>query len=148
MIPDFYDGHYLPNGDHEASWLEVQRIFGAGDHRRQICHMMSGFILAAKRCGFKTVYLFGSFISSKAKPGDLDLLWVYPAGTKDRMAEECQDLLNYGKMKARYNWDMWCSSDNPAVVAELLTGWRMNKERTKQRGIVKIDLEKFEGLIL
>ncbi len=61
---------------------------------------------------------------------------------------ECQELLNYGTMKQRWNWDMFCCSDSPEIVEDLLSGWRMNKTKTKQRGIIKFDLERFEGLIL
>jgi hypothetical protein len=50
-------------------------------------------------------------------------------------------------MKARWNWDMFCCSDNQAIIADLLTAFRKSKAGTK-RGIIKIDLERFEGLIL
>jgi predicted nucleotidyltransferase len=147
MIPEFYDGEFLPDGDCEATWIEVQERFGYGDTRRRLCEQMSRFIQIARGCGFKTVYLFGSFISGKEQPGDIDLMWVY-RGEYGSLRPECQELLNYERMKQRWNWDMFCCSDAPEVVEELLSGWRKNKARTKQRGIIKIDLERFEGLIL
>jgi len=146
MIPEFYDGEFLPDGDHDATWTEVRQRFGSGETRRHLCDQMSRFIQTARGCGFKEVYLFGSFISGKDIPGDIDLMWVY-RGDYDTLRPECKELLDYGRMKER-NWDMWCSSDDPVNVKYLLDGWRKNKTRTKQRGIIKIDLEKFEGLIL
>jgi len=92
--------------------------------------------------------MFGSFISGKNEPGDIDLMWVYRGAAFESLGPECKELLNYEKMRARCGWDMWCCSDDPNAVAYLLDGWRMNKQRTKRRGIVKIDLERFEGLIL
>lgn len=148
MIPGFYDGEFLPDGDHEATWQEVQDRFGEGETRRRLCQRMSACILQARACGFRGVYLFGSFISSKADPGDIDLLWIYRAGSMETMSPPCRDLLNYGKMKADFGWDMFCCTDDPDVVEYLLSGWRKNKSKTKQRGLIKIDLEKFEGIIL
>jgi hypothetical protein len=148
MIPDFYDGEFLPDGAYDATWMEVQAKFGLGETRRRLCEQMSQFIQMARGCGFRAVYLFGSFISSKTDPNDIDLMWVFRAGTPDQMSEKCKDLLNYVRMKEQWNWDMWCCSDAPEGVEYMLTGWKQNKSRTKLRGIIKIDLEKFEGLVI
>jgi hypothetical protein len=146
MIPDFYDDEFLPDGDHEATWIEVEEKFGASESRKRLCDHMSRFIQIARGCGFKSVYLFGSFISTKECPNDIDLMWVY-RGEYGKLRQECQELLNYEKMKAQWDWDMWCCSDDPDIISDLLSGWRRNKARTKHRGIIKIDLEEFEGLI-
>ena len=148
MIPDFYDGYFLPDGDHDATWVDVQRRFGAGTTRSRLCEHMSKLILLARGCDFKEVYLFGSFISGKPDPGDIDLLWVYRADKYDSLSESCRELLNYATMKSRLGWDLWCCSDDPAVVSDLLSGWRKNKTKDKARGIIRIDLGKFEGLVL
>jgi hypothetical protein len=148
MIPAFYDGEFLPDGDHDATWQEVQARFGRGACREHLCERMSQFIMTARRCGFRQVFLFGSFISGKEEPGDLDMLWVYRAESLLTMEPECKDLINYGMMKIRYDVDSWCCSDDKESVMDLLTGWRKNKTRTKIRGIIRIDLERFEGLIL
>jgi hypothetical protein len=147
MIPEFYDGQFLPDGDHEATWIEVQERFGSGQTRRRLCEQMSKFIQTARGCGFRFVYLFGSFISGKESPNDIDLIWVYRDGSLESLRPACRELINYATMKARWNWDMFCCSDNQAIIADLLTAFRKSKAGTK-RGIIKIDLERFEGLIL
>lgn len=148
MIPDFYDGEFLPDGDHEATWREVQLRFGNGVKRAELCLKMAKFIQTARGCGFRAVYLFGSFISGKLDPHDIDLMWVYRQSSFGNLSQDCKDLLNYAKMKERWDWDMWCCSDEPSIIEYMLDGWRMNKLRTKRRGIIKIDLERFEGLML
>jgi len=147
MIPEFYDGNFLPDGDHDATWAEVQTRFGEGEVRQKHCRQMSKLLLVARSCGFRAVYLFGSFISGKSEPGDIDLLWVYRADTYDSLSESCRELLNYGIMKSRLNWDLWRCSDDPVIVSDLLSGWRQNKTKDKARGIIRIDLENFEGLV-
>jgi predicted nucleotidyltransferase len=147
MIPDFYDGQFLPDGDHEATWIEVQERFGSGERRGMLCEQMSKFIQIARGCGFRSVYLFGSFISGKENPKDIDLMWVYRQKTFGLLRPGCRELLNYATMKARWNWDMFCCSDDPGASEYMLPAWRMSKTGTK-RGIIKIDLERFEGLIL
>ena len=147
MIPDFYDGNFLPDGDHDATWSDVQQRFGSGARRRALCDQMSKLIYLARGCGFREVYLFGSFISGKPEPGDIDLLWVYRSSTYESLSEGCRELLNYAIMKRRLGWDLFCCSDDPNVVSYMLTGWRMNKAKDKTRGIIRIDLENFEGLV-
>lgn len=142
MIPEFYDGIYLPDGDHQATWPEVQEKFGVGQPRETHCRRLEAFLQAARNCGFVRVYLFGSFISGKPAPGDVDLLWVYQKGVEiTQLRQECRDLLNYGLMKEREGWDMWCCSNDDFVINYLLEGWRADKSLRKiRRGIVIIEL--------
>jgi len=148
MIPDFYDGHFLPDGAHDATWQEVQTRFGSGAKRQSLCARMSQVLLTARRCGFREVFLFGSFISGKPDPGDIDLMWVYRSGSYEGMAPECQEIVNHEMMKARHGLDVFCCSDDRATIEDLLSTWRVDRDRTKKRGIVRIDLERFEGLII
>jgi hypothetical protein len=147
MIPNFFDDQFLPDGDYEATWIEVQERFGSGQTRKDLCEQMSKFIQIAKCCGFRAVYLFGSFISGKDNPNDIDLMWVYRQETFESLRPGCRELLNYETMKSRWHWDMFCCSDDQTIIEYLLTGFRKSKTGTK-RGIIKIDLERYEGLIL
>jgi hypothetical protein len=142
MLPEFYDGNFLPPGDHSASWAEVVGRFGGNSTRTAFCNRLLRFLRQAKRCGFLRVYLFGSFISAKDEPGDVDLLWVHTQNIDiDRLSRECRDLLNYETMKARENWDMWCCSDDPFVVNYLMDVWRRDKAaEQKPRGVIILDL--------
>jgi hypothetical protein len=142
MIPDFYDGKFLPDGDHNATWAEVVQRFGINARRKRFCDRLINFLLQAKRCGFLRVYLFGSFISAHDDPGDVDLLWVHKRDLdKAQLARDCQDLLDYSTMKAREDWDMWCCSDDPVVISYLMAEWHKDKgpERTP-RGAILLQL--------
>src|SRR3979409_216273 len=94
MIPAFYDGYFLPDGEHPATWREVVDRFGGTARRRAVCDRLLRFLEEAKHCGFLRVYLFGSFISAKDDPGDVDLLWVHRQNLNyDLLSRECHELL-------------------------------------------------------
>jgi predicted nucleotidyltransferase len=144
MIPDFYDGVFLPEGEHEATWDEIDVRFGqSSDQRKSLSARLKQFLDIAQGCQFIKVYIFGSFTSAKPKePSDIDLLWVYREGLNlDSLSFECRQLLNYTAMKEREKWDMFCCSDDPFCVTYMLSGWRKDKnaERTP-RGMVLIHL--------
>src|SRR5262249_1981785 len=116
MIPDFHDGLHLPDGDHPATLQEVRQRFGAGGQRQEFCTLLEDFVEQAAECGFVKVYLFGSFISGKPVPGDVDLMWVYERDLDlETLSPECRDLLDYNLMRTRVGWDMFCCSDDEVV---------------------------------
>jgi predicted nucleotidyltransferase len=144
MIPDFYDGEFLPDGEHLATWEEVHARFGSPcEQRKTLSLKLKYYLDIARRCGFIRVYVFGSFISGRLEPppGDIDLMWVYqPDLDIDALSKECRDLLNYDAMRRREQWDMFCCSDNTGVINYLLGAFRISKDN-KSRGVILIHLQ-------
>jgi len=142
MLPAYYDGMYLPEGDHPATWEDVVERFSGTERRRTFCNRLRAILVRAKRCGFIRVYLFGSFVSAKDEPGDIDLLWVYQENLDfDSLEQDCRDLLNYEIMRLREGWDMFCCSDNGFVINYLTEGWRKSRPpESKPRGVIIVDL--------
>lgn len=80
-IPPLEETGYLPGGDHEATLDEVEQMFGSsGFKRREIMGNLRDVMLELWALGVDTVWLDGSFISSKRRPGDVDVVYVPPAG--------------------------------------------------------------------
>jgi len=75
MIPPFRRDGLLPVGLHYAVWDEVVARFGGNDARDRLLTGLRAALdsLAAAGCG--TVYLDGSFVTSKVAPGDFDACW-------------------------------------------------------------------------
>jgi len=142
MLPTYYDGMHLPEGDHLATWDDVIERFSGTDRRRAFCGRLRAILLRAKRCGFLRVYVFGSFVSAKDEPGDVDLLWVYEEGLNiDSLDRDCRDLLNYETMKQREGWDMFCCSNNGFVINYLTEAWRKSRPpESRPRGVIIIEL--------
>lgn len=72
---------YLPPGDHEATLSEVESAFGSSGFKRR--QLMDGLREVATRLwglGVETIWVDGSFISSKERPGDVDVIYVRPDG--------------------------------------------------------------------
>ena len=142
MIPEFYDGMYLPDGEHEASWDEVHERFGKPTEARQaLSRRLKHFLDVAKNCAFIRVYLFGSFISGKEEPGDVDLMYSSDLDF-DSLTQQCRELLNYSVIKAREGWDMFCCSDTPSSspLGNLLEAWKEDRDK-KRRGMIVISLQ-------
>jgi hypothetical protein len=142
MLPAFYDDRFLPDGEHLATWGEVVERFGGNARRKSFCDRLITFLQRAKRCGFLRVYLFGSFISAKDDPGDVDLLWIHRQNLNyDLLSRQCHELVDYPLMRAREGWDMFCCSDDPFVISNLMDGWRKDKAPGRQpRGVILLDL--------
>jgi predicted nucleotidyltransferase len=140
MIPDFYDGNFLPDGEYVATWDEVVERFGSNAKRRGFCDRLIAWLRRAKRCGFSRVYLFGSFISAKNDPGDVDLMWIHKQNLEyDSLSKDCHELVETDMLRRREGWDMYCCPDDPIVIDGFLTVWRKDKGR-RPRGVILLEL--------
>lgn len=145
MLPPYYDGMFLPAGDHPATWEDIEERFCWNQKRQAFCARLRAFLDMAKRCGFVKVYLFGSFISANSDPGDVDLLWVYEQNDLDRLSKACRDLIDYNLNKAREQWDMWCCSNDQFIIDYLMEGWRKDKTAQQtRRGVIIMKLVDYE----
>ena len=140
MIPNFYDGKNLPEGLHQAPVQEVITHFGASARRTALCTSLQNIIAAARSCQFRKVILFGSFVSSKNDPGDIDLFWTLPPDIDtDDLARACKDLINPQTSKALFGCDVfWCFDDDDAIT-RMVGMWGFDREMQK-KGLIMIEL--------
>jgi Family of unknown function (DUF6932) len=80
-LPDFEPGGHLPPGIHTASLTEVVLRFGAGaPSRQQQSELVERIVEAARGYAtIKRVLLWGSFVTDKLEPADLDYSLVVAA---------------------------------------------------------------------
>lgn len=72
---------YLKAGVHEATLEELAAAFGAVNFRRRA--IMDGLRWVVERLrnyGVETIWVDGSFLTSKERPGDVDVVYVPPDG--------------------------------------------------------------------
>ncbi len=81
MIPDFTDEGMLPPGIHRATLREVRDKLGWGLRRRDLLDRLEAGLRLMKNCGIDRVYLDGSFVTEKDRPGDIDCCYDVPPGT-------------------------------------------------------------------
>ena len=84
-IPPLQDAaggyRYLPAGDHEATLDEVEQAFGSSTFkRRELMKGLRDVVGKLRELGVETIWVDGSFVSSKERPGDVDVIYVRPDG--------------------------------------------------------------------
>ncbi|HEU4826660.1 MAG TPA: hypothetical protein VFS85_09290, partial [Dongiaceae bacterium] len=75
MIPPFQDSGTLPPGEHQAAWSEVVEAFGWSPRRRRLLEGLRRACLELSKGGVKTLFLDGSFVTTKEAPNDYDGCW-------------------------------------------------------------------------
>jgi hypothetical protein len=78
MLPAFTDGGDLPPGVHVADWQEVQtRFCGSSLRRAWLASRLYELIKLAGTSGkLRRVFVWGSFVTAKVAPKDIDLLLI------------------------------------------------------------------------
>lgn len=77
-MPDFNADGDLPPGIYAAAWSEVAQRFGASSGQREVCARRLAHVHElARRTGFlKRFVVFGSYVSAKAEPNDIDVILI------------------------------------------------------------------------
>jgi hypothetical protein len=85
-IPEFDEVGQLPPGVHTASWAEVRERFGGTARRQELLAGLARVLALFAEVGCRRVWLDGSFVTSKADPGDFDLAWDLAGVALDGLA--------------------------------------------------------------
>ena len=71
----------------QADWAEVRRKYGTNEKRRRLLGNLDEFLTQLRDSGIKVheVAIYGSFISDRPEPGDIDVA-IWHGGFGERMA--------------------------------------------------------------
>ena len=109
-IPKLNKEGELPGGEHEATFQEIARVYGALNDRRK--YLMDGLHQAALNlslAGVKKIWVNGSFITNKAEPNDIDGCWEYTSSVDIEKLDPV--FLNSRQMmKDKYGLDFFISN--------------------------------------
>lgn len=76
MIPAFDKRGSLPPGKpYRTSWEQLVKRFATNTHRQSLCQGLLAAAQNLKTAGCKTIYVDGSFVTTKAYPSDWDGCW-------------------------------------------------------------------------
>jgi hypothetical protein len=75
MISAWSTNGDLPPGVHFATWTQVTERLAFNLRRRRLLAGFSEACELLRRAGCRLVYLDGSFVTTKAHPGDFDACW-------------------------------------------------------------------------
>ena len=142
MIPQFDADGLLPPGVHWATWDEVTTRFGNTPWRGWLLGGLEMPIDNLRQAGCRTVYIDGSFVTSKEVPNDFDACWE-----EEGVAPELLDpvLLQFDNgraaQKARYLGELFPASLGATVEGmSFLEFFRTDRETGGSKGIVAVDL--------
>ena len=141
MIPQFDVDGLLPSGIHWATWDEVTATFGNTPWRSRLLAGLEMAIESLSRAGCRTVYIDGSFVTSKEIPKDFDACWE-----EEGVAPELLDpvLLRFdagrAAQKARYLGELFPASIGATADGiSFLEFFQTDRETGRTKGIVAVD---------
>ena len=142
MIPEFQKNGNLPKGLYQATLHEVREVFGTSSARRKLLiGNLENIIDLAKSTGnLKRVIVWGSFVSDKEFPKDIDLLLImsddFDVNAKSSAVKRVFD---YIQGRILFNADIfWTKS---SIGEEAINLWLETYQMTRNfesRGIVEV----------
>src|SRR5208283_550109 len=132
----------LPPGIHQANLEEVSASFATNVWRREL---FDGLVDASGKLrwsGCQTVYLDGSYVTAKPRPGDFDACWD-PAGVDPAKLDPV--FLQFGNaraaQKAAFKGEFFPSSMRCVDVGQAFVDFfQLDRFTGKQKGIISISL--------
>ena len=110
MLPKLTDAGELPPGVHAADWREFESRFGGSSLRRVwlLGRLRSLIELAATSGQLRRCFVWGSFVTAKPAPGDLDVLLIMSEEFEvDRLTSPAQDAFDATLAKLRFEADVF-----------------------------------------
>lgn len=145
MIPAFQPDGNLPPGVHWEVWVEIEDRFGHTFHRRGLLRGLGQAIGHLVKAGCSSLYLDGSFVTTKEQPGDFDACWDIAGVDPDNLDPVFFDFDNgRAAQKARFGGELF-----PAQLPEAWSGktflefFQTDRLTGAPKGIIGIDLKRW-----
>ena len=143
MIPEFDENGNLPPGVHFCEWEEFVDRFGTTDIRLRLMRGLQMAMEDLKAAGCRTIYINGSFVTSKPKPGDFDACWDWEDVDINYLRREAPKLLNFydrAAQKAKYQGEIFRSDPPVGDYGLISIDFFQRDRRLNAKGIIAIDL--------
>ncbi|MBD2682547.1 MULTISPECIES: DUF6932 family protein [Nostoc] len=149
MIPEFEENGNLPPGVHWAEWEEFQEIFGTNLTRQRMVDGLELAMTQLKAAGCSTIYIDGSFVTSKQKPGDFDACWEDNGVDINYLQSIAPALFNFAlrraEQKIKYKGEIF-PSNYPANDSgtTYIDFFQFDTRTNTRKGIIAIDLQRWK----
>ena len=147
MLPEFDDEGDLPPGVYQATLGDVVERFGSGtDRRRSVTRRLQRVIDIARSTGkLERVVVFGSYVTAKPNPNDVDILLVmrndFDVSEYD---EHTKSLFDHLQSQSRFGASVFSIRPSTVLletVDQFIAFWQIKRDQS-EHGIVEITLEK------
>jgi hypothetical protein len=143
MLPTFDQAGNLPPGIHWATWQEFSERFGMTLHRRMLLAGLRDALLALRRAGCRTVYVDGSFVTAKDRPGDYDGCWDPKGVALERLDPVFLDFSNKrAAQKAKYKGELFTSGSPADPAGKTFLDLFQHDQEGNPKGIVAFALQR------
>lgn len=148
MIPKFDKNGYLPVGVHWAEWEEFKERFNYNLIRQRLIDGLELAMTQLKASNCRTIYIDGSFITSKPKPGDFDVCWEEDGVDTNELNLLAPTLYNFilrrTEQKAKYKGEIFPANYPANDSGTLYIDFFQFDTRTNiRKGIIAIDLTRW-----
>jgi hypothetical protein len=149
MIPEFNENGNLPPGVHWAEWEEFKEIFGTNLTRQRMVDGLELAMTLLKAAGCRTIYIDGSFVTTKQKPGDFDACWEDNGVDINYLESIAPVLFNFAlrraEQKIKYKGEIFPSNypANDSGTA-YIDFFQFDTRTNTRKGIIAIDLQRWK----
>lgn len=142
-LPNLNHEGELPEGIHQATIDEVVAQFGSGTEQRIIVtERLKRIYQLAKETGhLQQLLIFGSYITVKSKPNDIDVVIIFDDDfDMTTCSEDVKKLLNHQQAATEFGASIF--SIRPSLlfletIDEFIAGWQVKRDGTR-RGIIEV----------
>jgi len=137
-IPAFDATGNLPPGIYRATLEEIQTRFCTGDVRAHWGNVLRDVVALARSTGrVEAIYIFGSFVTAKPAPADLDLFMIMSSDFASETVEGRARLL-FDRSRAALVWGIclyWITARTDRTP--FIAAWQLRRDGGS-RGIVEV----------
>jgi hypothetical protein len=131
---------------HEATWDEIMLRYGHTPHRRALLDGLRRALNLLRSFGCRRVYLNGSFVTEKERPGDYDACWEAHDVDIMRLVQQepllWDDSPGRPNQKLRFGGDLFpVRVDGDRLDRVVLDDFQVDVVSQAPKGIVVLNLE-------
>jgi hypothetical protein len=144
VLPDFNSEGDLSAGVHRVGWEEFVSRFGQSTLRRVwLLERFEVLLQLATATGkLRRIFVWGSFVTAKPNPKDLDILLLMDADFEvDAISPHAQEVFDATRAKLRFHSDVFWA--RISIGEDILALWLDTYQTTRsfrKRGIVELEL--------
>jgi hypothetical protein len=132
----------LPAGEHVATWQELVDRYGYTSWRRRLLDGLLEALQLLRTAGCGRVYVDGSFVTAKERPGDFDACWE-AEGVDFELVDE--RLLTFDKgratQKAAFLGELFVADYAADPQGRLFRDFFQTDRDGRRKGIVVVELK-------
>lgn len=146
MIPDLIEltnspWHVLPSGVHLATLAEVKNAFAYNSHRRDLFFGLCKAAKALSIAGCRYLYIDGSYVTGKPKPGDFDGCWDPSGVDQIKLDPVLLDFDNGRKnQKLKFKGELFPFNAQAEPGRTFLNFFQRDRFSGNSKGILVVDL--------